>query len=70
MRLPSELGVMHLSPKKVERMLGIAPQVSLREGLRREWDWLLENRHRWTTMSYLALSSSTAQPLDAALRSG
>ena len=52
LRLPSELDVMQLSPKKVERLLGIVPQVALREGLRREWEWLLENPHRWTTMSY------------------
>lgn len=52
MRLPSELNVMQLSPKKVERVLGITPEVSLREGLRREYEWLLENRDRWTTMSY------------------
>jgi UDP-glucose 4-epimerase len=52
MRLPSELEVMQLSPKKVERTLGLRPKVSLREGLQREWEWLLENRHRWTTMSY------------------
>jgi UDP-glucose 4-epimerase len=52
MRLPSELEVMQLSPAKVERVFGLTPQVSLREGLKREWEWLLENRGRWTTMSY------------------
>ncbi|HEY1881543.1 MAG TPA: NAD-dependent epimerase/dehydratase family protein [Candidatus Cybelea sp.] len=52
MRLPSELNVMQLSPKKVERTFGLKPQVTLREGLQREWDWLRENPHRWTTMSY------------------
>jgi UDP-glucose 4-epimerase len=52
MRLPSELNVMQLSPAKVERFFGIAPQVSLREGVRREWTWLQENSARWTTMSY------------------
>jgi UDP-glucose 4-epimerase len=52
MRLPSELEVMQLSPKKVERTFGLTPKVSLRDGLRREWEWLLENRARWTTMSY------------------
>jgi UDP-glucose 4-epimerase len=52
MRLPSELNVMHLSTAKAERMLGIAPTVSLREGLRREWEWLREHPDRWTTMSY------------------
>lgn len=52
MRLPSELNVMHLSTAKAQRLLGIAPTVSLREGLRREWEWLREHPHRWTTMSY------------------
>jgi UDP-glucose 4-epimerase len=52
MRLPSELEVMQLSPKKVERTFGLRPMVSLRDGLQREWEWLLENPHRWTTMSY------------------
>jgi UDP-glucose 4-epimerase len=52
MRLPSELGVMQLSPAKVQRVLGIVPEVSLREGIAREWEWLRANPHRWTTMSY------------------
>jgi len=52
MRLPSELNVMQLSPAKVERVLGVTPRVSLREGLRREWEWLRENPGRWKTMSY------------------
>lgn len=52
MRLPSELEVMQLSPAKVERTFGLRPKVSLREGLQREWEWLLENPARWTTMSY------------------
>lgn len=52
LRLPSELEVMQLSTAKVKRVLGLVPQVSLREGLRREWEWLLEHPTRWTTMSY------------------
>jgi UDP-glucose 4-epimerase len=52
MRLPSELNVMQLSPAKVERTFGLKPQVALRDGLKREWDWLRENPGRWTTMSY------------------
>jgi UDP-glucose 4-epimerase len=52
MRLPSELAVMQLSPAKVERVLGIVPEVSLRDGIAREWEWLQANPHRWTTMSY------------------
>lgn len=52
MRLPSELAVMQLSPAKVERVLGIMPEVSLRDGIAREWHWLRESPHRWTRMSY------------------
>lgn len=52
LRLPSELAVMQLSTAKAARLLGIEPKVTLREGLRREWEWLLENPQRWTTMSY------------------
>ena len=52
MRLPSELAVMQLSPAKVRRVLGILPEVSLRDGVAREWEWLQANPHRWTTMSY------------------
>jgi UDP-glucose 4-epimerase len=52
MRLPSELAVMQLSPAKVQRTFGITPQVSLRDGLQREWQWLNENPPRWTRMSY------------------
>ena len=52
MRLPSELAVMQLSPVKVERLLGVTPEVSLREGIAREWHWLRNNPRRWTKMSY------------------
>jgi UDP-glucose 4-epimerase len=52
MRLPSELAVMQLSPAKVQRVLGISPEVSLRDGIAREWEWLQANPGRWTTMSY------------------
>ena len=51
MRLPS-MGVMQLSPAKVQRVFGLTPKVTLREGVQREWEWLRENPHRWTTMSY------------------
>jgi UDP-glucose 4-epimerase len=52
MRLPSELAVMQLSPAKVQRVLGVTPQVELREGIAREWEWLQTNTGRWTRMSY------------------
>ncbi len=43
---------MHLSPAKVQRVLGIVPEVSFRDGIAREWEWLQANPRRWTTMSY------------------
>ncbi len=52
MRLPSELAVMHLSPTKTERMLGVRPSTALRDGIAREWAWLREHRERWNEMHY------------------
>ncbi|MGC1382104.1 MAG: NAD-dependent epimerase/dehydratase family protein [Candidatus Baltobacteraceae bacterium] len=52
MRLPSELNVMQLSTAKTQRLLGVAPQIALRDGLRREWEWLNENPSRWSEMHY------------------
>jgi UDP-glucose 4-epimerase len=52
MRLPSELQTMVMSYTRAKEELGWAPQVMLREGLRREWTWLCENPTRWTWMSY------------------
>ncbi|MGA8533272.1 MAG: NAD-dependent epimerase/dehydratase family protein [Candidatus Tumulicola sp.] len=52
MRLPSELAVMHLSPSKTERLLGIRPSTRLREGIAREWSWLRDYSDRWNEMHY------------------
>jgi UDP-glucose 4-epimerase len=52
MRLPSELQVMCLDPERAGALLGWRPRVKLSDGLRAEWDWLRENPHRWTRMSY------------------
>jgi len=52
MRLPSELGVMQLSPLKAERLLGCRPSTPLRDGMAREWSWLREHPQRWTEMHY------------------
>jgi UDP-glucose 4-epimerase len=52
MRLPAELGVMHLSPDKAERMLGVRATTPLREGIAREWNWLRDNPQRWNEMHY------------------
>lgn len=47
-RLPAELKAMVLDPSLARRHLGWTPQVSLREGLRLELDWLRANRERWS----------------------
>lgn len=51
-RLPSELLTMQMSYERAERLLGWRPEVSLRDGLQREWEWLQANADRWTEMSY------------------
>jgi UDP-glucose 4-epimerase len=52
MRLPSELQAMRMSYARARETVGWEPQVSLREGLEREWKWLQEHPHRWNEMSY------------------
>lgn len=52
MRLPSELQTMVLSYSSAQAAVGWVPEVELREGLRREWDWLKANATRWSRMSY------------------
>jgi UDP-glucose 4-epimerase len=52
MRLPAELQRMQLSPTKTEQMLGVRPNVALRDGLRTEWEWIRMNPTRWTEMHY------------------
>jgi UDP-glucose 4-epimerase len=52
LRLPAELGTMQLSPSKSRRILGVQFSTRLRDGLRREWEWLQQNPDRWTVMHY------------------
>jgi UDP-glucose 4-epimerase len=52
MRLPCELAAMVLDPRKAERLLGWKACVDLRTGLKRAYQWLLENPGRWQKMSY------------------
>ncbi len=52
MRLPSELHAMRMSYGRAKATLGWEPQVSLREGLEREWKWLQDHPYRWNEMSY------------------
>jgi UDP-glucose 4-epimerase len=52
MRLPSELQAMRMSYARAKTLLGWEPQVSLRDGLEREWTWLQAHPHRWNEMSY------------------
>jgi len=52
MRLPSELQAMVLDVTKAKVRLGWQPQITLREGIHAEWQWLRQNRHRWKNISY------------------
>jgi UDP-glucose 4-epimerase len=52
MRLPSELHAMRMSYQRALDALGWKPEVALRDGLEREWDWLVAHPDRWTDMSY------------------
>jgi UDP-glucose 4-epimerase len=52
MRLPSELQVMRMSYQRALESVGWRPETSLREGLEREWKWLVDHPQRWTEMSY------------------
>lgn len=52
MRLPSELHAMRMSFQRALDAVGWKPEVSLRDGLEREWNWLVAHPQRWTDMSY------------------
>ena len=51
-RLPLELKRMVLDNKKAKGYFGWEPKVTLRDGLIREMEWFVANRHRWGKMSY------------------
>lgn len=50
-RLESELKSMVLDNKKAKDTLNWSPQILLEEGLRREYEWLIKNKHRWKKIS-------------------
>jgi UDP-glucose 4-epimerase len=52
MRLPSELHAMRMSFQRALDEVGWKPEVALRDGLEREWSWLVRHPQRWTDMSY------------------
>jgi nucleoside-diphosphate-sugar epimerase len=47
-----ELRELVQSTRKSKELLDWAPKVALREGLKREYDWLSANPQRWERMSY------------------
>jgi UDP-glucose 4-epimerase len=51
-RLPLELRDLVQSTRKSRELLGWEPEVALREGLLREYEWLKASPHRWKRMSY------------------
>jgi UDP-glucose 4-epimerase len=52
MRLPSELHAMRMSYQRALDTVGWKPEVALRDGLEREWRWLVDHPQRWSDMSY------------------
>lgn len=50
-RLISELRQMVLDNQKAKKILSWKPEVILVEGLKREYEWLLDNKHMWKRMS-------------------
>jgi UDP-glucose 4-epimerase len=51
-RLPLELRELVQSTRKSRELLGWVPEMKLREGLAREYEWLQASPHRWQRMSY------------------
>jgi len=52
LRLPRELGVMHLDNSEAKAFTDWSDTVALKDGIRREYIWLKENHKRWHTLSY------------------
>lgn len=50
-RLVSELKQMVLDNRKAKKILSWTPQIVLEDGIVKEYEWLLKNKHRWTKMS-------------------
>jgi UDP-glucose 4-epimerase len=51
-RLPMELRSLVQSTRKSKKLLDWEPRVALREGLKREYEWLQASPYRWERMSY------------------
>ena len=51
-RLPAELKQMILANEKARTVLGWSPEVSLKEGIVAEMQWLRNHEYRWTVMHY------------------
>lgn len=51
-RLPAELKQMILDNKKAKNYLSWEPKVDLEEGLKKEFEWLKDNKNRWMQMHY------------------
>ncbi len=51
-RLPAELQKMVLDNRRAGELLGWVPEVGLRDGIRKEMDWLKDNAARWVEMHY------------------
>jgi len=51
-RLPAELRQMILANEKARTVLGWSPEVSLKEGIVAEMEWLRNHEYRWTVMHY------------------
>jgi hypothetical protein len=41
-----------MSYQRALEAVGWKPEVALRDGLEREWLWLVDHPQRWTDMSY------------------
>ncbi len=52
LRLPRELGVMHLDNSEAKSFLGWSDTIDLKDGIKREYEWLKDNHKRWHTLSY------------------
>ena len=51
-RLPAELQMMVLDNRRAMELLDWVPAVALRDGIRTEMQWLMDNADRWVVMHY------------------
>ena len=52
MRLPAELKQMVLDNNKAKKKLKWEPSVSLKDGINKEMNWLINNINHWDEMHY------------------